>query len=103
MATTKQVPKDDWDQHSIKAELHRRGMTLAQLARSKGRTPSAFSHVWKRHTAPAEQAIAEFLGIPKEVLFKDRYPKRTAKILSSKHEGQRARQKATAAPDRKAA
>lgn len=103
MAKTKQVPTDGWDQHSIKAALHRRGMTLAALARSKGRTPSAFSHVWKRPNSLAEQAISEFLGVPKEVLFKDRYPKRTAKILSSKHDDRSARQKAAAAPDRKAA
>jgi Ner family transcriptional regulator len=103
MAKTKQVPTDGWDQHSIKAELHRKGMTLAALARSKGRTPSAFSHVWTRRSSTAEAAISEFLGIPKEVLFPKRYPKRTAKILSSKHENYGARQKAAATPDRKAA
>jgi len=103
MAKPKQVPPGGWDQHSIKAELHRQGMTLAQLARSKDRAPGSFSHVWKRPLSIAEEAIAAFLQTPKEKLFPDRYPKRTARILSSAHENYRARQKDAPAPDRRAA
>ncbi|WP_298815415.1 helix-turn-helix domain-containing protein [uncultured Roseibium sp.] len=103
MAKPLQVPSGGWDQHSIKAELHRQGMTLANLAKSKGKSPGSFSHVWKRQNAIAENAIAAFLDTPYQELFPDRYPKRTARILSSKHEAGAASQKAATAPDRKAA
>ncbi|WJS05172.1 helix-turn-helix domain-containing protein [Roseibium aggregatum] len=103
MAKPKQVPLDGWDQHSIMAELHRQGMTLAKLAKAKNRRPGSFSHVWKRPVSIAEEAIAEFLKTPKEKLFPDRYPKRTARILDSKFEDYGASQKAPARPDRKAA
>ncbi|MCV0428305.1 MAG: helix-turn-helix domain-containing protein [Roseibium sp.] len=103
MAKPEQVPVGGWDQYSIKAELHRQGMTLAELAKSKGKAPGSFSHVWKRPTKVAEEAIAQFLKTPKRELFPDRYPKRTARILSSKHENYRASQKSSSSPDREAA
>ncbi|XHC12326.1 helix-turn-helix domain-containing protein [Labrenzia sp. ac12] len=103
MAKPKKVPSGGWDRHSILAELQRQGMTLTKLAQSKGRTPGTFSHVWKRSVSIAEETIAEFLETPKEILFPDRYPKRTARILSSKYENYGASQKAPARPDRKAA
>jgi lambda repressor-like predicted transcriptional regulator len=103
MAKPKEVPPTGWDQFSIKAELQRQGMTLAKLAESKGRTPGTFSHVWKRTVSIAEETIADFLETPKEELFPDRYPKRAARILSSKYENYGASQKAPARPDRKAA
>ncbi|MES0879667.1 helix-turn-helix domain-containing protein [Roseibium sp. SCP14] len=103
MAKPKQVPPGGWDQHSIKAELHRQGMTLAELAKSKGKKPGSFSHVWKRQVSVAEQAIAEFLNTPLVKLFPDRYPKRTARILSSKNEDYGASQKGSQLPDREAA
>lgn len=103
MAKPKQVPSGGWDQHSIKAELHRQGMTLANLAKSKSKSPGSFSHVWKRPNSIAEKTISEFLETPLKELFPDRYPKRTARILSSKYEHHGASQKDVTAPDRKAA
>ncbi|MEP1931955.1 MAG: helix-turn-helix domain-containing protein [Roseibium sp.] len=103
MAKPKQVPIGGWDQHSIKAEVHRQGMTLSQLAKSAGITANSFSHVWTRTVSRAEEAISAFLETPKENLFPDRYPKRSARILSSKYEGYGERQKDVAAPDREAA
>jgi Ner family transcriptional regulator len=77
--------KPKWDQHSIKAELHRRGMTLSALAASIGMKPNNFAHVWKRTNRKAEAAIAEFLTVPVEELFPDRYPITTTRILDSKY------------------
>ncbi|MCA1242977.1 helix-turn-helix domain-containing protein [Stappia stellulata] len=74
-----------WDQHSIKAELHRRGMTLSALAESIGMKPNNFGHVWKRTNRKAEKAIADFLGVPAEQLFPDRYPIKKTRILSSRY------------------
>ena len=74
-----------WDQHSIKAELHRRGMTLSALAETIGMKPNSFGHVWKHTNRKAEKAIADFLAVPVEQLFPDRYPITKARILSSRH------------------
>lgn len=101
MAKPVQVPTGGWDQHSIKAELHRQGMTLAALAKSKGKRPGTFSHVWTRNVSIAEEAIAEFLQTPLVELFPGRYPKRAARILSSKYENYSASQKARVSADRK--
>ncbi|WP_346915108.1 helix-turn-helix transcriptional regulator [uncultured Roseibium sp.] len=103
MAKPLQVPPGGWDQHSIKAELHRQGMTLRKLAELAGMQPNSFSHVWNRTVRKAEEEIANFLEVDPKELWPDRYPIRTARILSSKCEALTASQKRTAAPDRKAA
>lgn len=97
------MTKQTWDQHSIKGELHRRGMTLAALAELHGMTPGQVSHVWTRPVRKAERAIADFLDIPVEELFPDRYPIRRSRILSSTNEALVKRQKAARSADRKAA
>ncbi|WP_041375662.1 helix-turn-helix domain-containing protein [Polymorphum gilvum] len=79
------MTKPRWDQHSIKAELHRRGMTLSALAESIDMKPNSFGHVWKRTNRKAEAAIAQFLEVPVEQLFPDRYPITTTRILSSRY------------------
>lgn len=103
MAKPKHIPPDGWDAHAIKAELHRQGMTLTKLAEWAGITLASFSHVWKRPVTKAETAISEFLELPAKDLFPDRYPKRSARILSSKYEAQTASQKDRPTPDKKAA
>lgn len=103
MAKPKKVPNAGWDRHSIKAELHRQGMTQAKLAELTGMTPNSFSHVWTRTNRKAEKAIADFLDIDPKDLWPDRYPIRTSHILSSKFAEMGASQKRALSPDRKAA
>ncbi len=103
MAKPKQLPKGGWDPISIKAELHRQRMTMAKLAEINGKDPKSMSHVWKRSLSWAEKSIADFLEIPVEHLFPDRYPKTTARILDSKYATYAARPKRPEAPDREAA
>ncbi len=79
-------PKRTWDQHSIKAELHRRGMTLSGLAQLKGINPNNFRAVWSRPNRKAEAAIAEFLQVPEKELFPDRYPIKKGRILSPEYQ-----------------
>ncbi|QJR20642.1 transcriptional regulator [Pelagibacterium halotolerans] len=79
------MAKQKWDRHSIKAELHRREMTLTGLAELNELNPNSFRGVWARTNRKAEAAIAEFLGVPVAELFPDRYPIRTTTILSSKY------------------
>lgn len=78
------MPNPKWDQHSILAELRRRGMTLTRLAEIHGLNASGFRRVWKYTNRKAEAAIASFLGVPVAELFPDRYPIRTSRVLSSK-------------------
>lgn len=87
------MSKTKWDQHSILAELRRRGMTLGKLAEMNNLNPGSFRHVWKRTHRKAEAAIAEFLDIAVEELFPARYPIRSATILSSKYDRDGASQK----------
>ncbi|MEP3428657.1 MAG: helix-turn-helix domain-containing protein [Roseibium sp.] len=79
-----------WDKHAIKAELHRRGMTLTALATREGINPKSFRGVWARTHRKAEAALAKFLSVPVEDLFPDRYPIRTSHILSTKYEAESA-------------
>lgn len=97
------MSKTKWDRHSIKAELHRRGMTLTRLAEINGLNPNRFRTVWSATHRKAEAAIADFLGEPVEALFPDRYPIRSSRILSSKYEADGASQKSTADADMDAA
>ncbi len=87
------MSKTKWDQHSILAELRRKGMTLGKLAEMNGLNPGSFRHVWKRTHRKAEAAIADFLGIDAEELFPTRYPIRSASVLSSKYDTPAASQK----------
>lgn len=103
MAKPKHVPPNGWDRFSITAEIHRQGMTFGRLAEDAGISINTFSQVWTRTTRKAEKAIGDFLCTDPSELWPTRYPIRSARILSSKHDGPRARQKAAAAPDRKAA
>jgi Ner family transcriptional regulator len=103
MAKPLQVPPQGWDKHSIKAELHRQGMTLAKLAELAGMTPNSFSHVWTRPVRKAEKAIAGFLSVNPKQLWPDRYPVSTSRILSSKYAKLQASQKDGAVPDKVAA
>ncbi|TCT39594.1 helix-turn-helix domain-containing protein [Martelella mediterranea] len=74
-----------WDQFEIKAELHRRGMTLTKLAEINKLNPGTFRAVWKRPNQKVERALSAFLKVPVERLFPDRYPKRSHTILSRKY------------------
>lgn len=82
------MAKQKWNRHLILAELRSRGMTLVKLAEIYSISPNSVRHVWNRPNQKAEAAIADFLGHPAQELFPDRYPKRTATILSSKYDGQ---------------
>lgn len=81
-------PKLAWDRHSILAELRRKGMTLTALAELTGVSPGGFRTIWTRPNAKAEKAISEFLDVPAEELFPDRYPKRRATILAPEYQAE---------------
>lgn len=103
MAKPEHAPPQGWDRFSITAEIHRQGMTFGELANRAGISLKTFSQVWTRANRKAEKAIADFLCVKPDVLWPDRYPIRSARILSSANERSAASQKAPARPDRKAA
>lgn len=72
-----------WEDDVIRP-LHRRGMTLTALAEIHGKTTSLLTSLKTRSHAPSEKIVAEFLGKPVEEVFRDRYPKRTSRVLDSK-------------------
>ncbi|MDQ2084556.1 helix-turn-helix domain-containing protein [Xanthobacteraceae bacterium Astr-EGSB] len=62
-----------WDRHAIKAEVHRRGLTLLGIAQAAGLEPSACKVALRRRNYRGEAAIAAALGIDPSVLWPDRY------------------------------
>ncbi|WP_019222464.1 helix-turn-helix domain-containing protein [Bartonella rattaustraliani] len=75
-----------WDRHSILAELRRRNMTLAELAKAYQLPSSSVQHIWTRPNEKAERAIADFIGLPVEQIFFERYPKSRRRIFkAAKH------------------
>lgn len=88
-----------WTKSEIKKCLEDRGMTLTALAELNNLNPNTFRAVWSRCVRPAQEAIAEFLGVPAAELFPDRYPIRKTRILSSKYDEALESQKCSATTD----
>lgn len=93
---TKQ-PALDW--HGIKAELHRRGMTLTELAKQNGFDPSTCRKVNTSTNYRAQEVIAKFIGRKPEDLWPSRYPKGKTHILDTQKFPPVASAKTSGAPD----
>lgn len=98
-----QRPTQAMDWPGIVAELHRRGMTLTELANRNGLNASTVRKVRSQPNYKAQQVIAEFLGVKPEALWPERYPKGKPRILDTKKFPPVASQKADAPPDKRAA
>lgn len=57
----------------IKAEIRARGTTLRDLSIASGLHPEAISRAVRQPWPAVEKIIADFLGIPPEQLWPDRY------------------------------
>lgn len=75
-----------YDWQDIKAQIHRKGMTLTALAELYSLNSSACRKVKTAKNQKAQAAIADFLKIPAEQLWPDRYPSRKPHILSNRYE-----------------
>jgi len=71
----------DWE--AIKAEIHRRGSSFADLARDCGLTATVFSQVKRKHNKRAEASIAAFIERKPEELWPERYRKKPRIISNS--------------------
>lgn len=97
------MAKQPWTKARIKCALEERGMTMTGLAELNGINPNNFRAVWSRKVRPAEKAIADYLEVPVDELFPDRYPIRRSSLLSKENEELIASQKAARAADGRAA
>lgn len=64
-----------WHPADIKAEVEKRGGTLAQIGRDAGLSPGTPKNALRVPCYPAEQAIADFLKVPAHLIWPDRYDK----------------------------
>lgn len=94
-------PTMDWD--AIKAEVHRRGMTLTELASRSGLHPSILRKVKSMTHYAGQDALASFIDQKPEDLWPDRYPKKTSSIFDSKKWGDGETKKNPASRDKAAA
>ena len=78
---TRKQPIMDWQ--AIKAEIHRRGMTLTALAERSGLHPTLCRQVSSRTNRKAQQIIADFIGQKPEDLWPDRYLNGKHRILDT--------------------
>lgn len=62
-------PSTEWDRHSIKTEIHRKGMSLRGIARDAGLSESACSLALMGLSRKGADAIAAALDIPFDTLF----------------------------------
>lgn len=58
-----------WDRYAIKAEIHRRGMTMTGIARAAGLRENACRKALHGFDRQGADAIADALGIPFDTLF----------------------------------
>jgi lambda repressor-like predicted transcriptional regulator len=57
-------PRKDWDEHAIKAEIRRRGLSMKALTERNGIKPSTLRWAFFKPSPGANRAIAQFLGQP---------------------------------------
>lgn len=78
--------KQRWDRWSIIAEIKRKGSSLKKLSAKAELDPSSCSHALRTHTLPAaEKVISDFLEVPPQELWPDRYFKNgNRRIISNR-------------------
>ncbi|MHB2265851.1 helix-turn-helix domain-containing protein [Aliihoeflea sp. PC F10.4] len=97
------TPPAEWDRHSIKAEIHRRGMSLSGIARDAGLSDSACRLALMGLNRKGADAIAVALDIPFDTLFPtDWYVRsRSSHVKPTPKNGEESRQKRAQPTDEK--
>lgn len=98
---TKQDPALDWP--GVVAELHRRGMTLTELAKRNDHNPNVFRQVKSRTNYKVQKIIADFINQKPEDIWPSRYPKGKPRILDTVKYPPVASQKADLPADKRTA
>ncbi len=63
----------DWHREDIKAELNKRGISMAKLGRENGLAPTTVKNALDKHYQKGEKLIAEALGVTPQVIWPSRY------------------------------
>lgn len=66
----------DWHRADVVAALHKRGWSLASLARAHGLSPSTLRSALDKPYPKSEKIIAEAIGIAPEEIWADRFARR---------------------------
>lgn len=69
----KKASQGDWHPADIVAALHKRGLTLREVARQHGVTHETVIAALRNRRAPSEKRIADALGIHPMVIWPTRY------------------------------
>lgn len=75
--------KQPMDWPAVLAELHRRGMTLAELALRNDIPGTSMRRIKSSTHYKGQAAVAEFLGMKPEDIWPTRYPIRKPRILDT--------------------
>lgn len=69
---------EDWHRQDIAAEIRKRGISVAELARRNGyNNPTTFYNVFKLPYPKVERIVADFLGVEPQVIWPTRYARNT--------------------------
>lgn len=66
----------DWHRADVVAALHKRGWSIASLARAHGLSPSTLRSALDKPYKKSEKIIADAIGVEPEVIWSERYAKR---------------------------
>ena len=93
-----------WDRHAILAAVRRKGETLRSISLRAGLHHNACACTLSGRRWPrAERALAEFLGVPVERLFPDRYRATPGADSSGKSQVRKVKNQQRTLPRRQAA
>lgn len=69
---------EDWHRQDISAEIRKRGISVAELARRNGyNNPTTFYNVFKLPYPKVERIVADFLGVEPQEIWPSRYAHHT--------------------------
>ncbi|AHE69228.1 regulator for maltose metabolism [Enterobacter ludwigii] len=69
----KEDPGVDWHPEIIKAEIHKRGLSLRVLSVEAGYSKDSLKSVLRTPCKPYQQIVADALGVSPEVIWPSRY------------------------------
>jgi Ner family transcriptional regulator len=81
MTSVSQTDRPDWHPEDIKAEIRKRGGTVAQLARDSGLSKQLLGQcIERRASEHGDEVIAKFLGFQPHQIWPSRYTAKGTRI-----------------------
>ncbi|MDP8834543.1 helix-turn-helix domain-containing protein [Serratia marcescens] len=68
-----EVLNADWHPETIKAEIHKRGLSFRTLSLRAGYSKDSLKSVLRTPCKPYQQIVAAALGVPPETIWPSRY------------------------------